>query len=175
MKCNYCTNYLSELDTCKFCSFEFDEEAYFSPSYSDFDIMSMNEEDGWEHEQIMNRLRANGVDCFSADIWWDNNMAIILGVNPSKRREVAKALGINEDVIYTDGEHDYMILNLFQEKYLRGELDNILKDDSGKTKIQYCGNCKNLKHDGMFGIFCGVGGNNRNYDCPKYEEKDDVE
>lgn len=34
-----------------------------------------------------------------------------------------------------------------------------------------CGNCKHLEHDGMFGIFCGVGGNNRNYDCSKYEER----
>lgn len=36
---------------------------------------------------------------------------------------------------------------------------------------QSCSNCKHLEHDGMFGIFCGVGGNNKNYNCPKYEEE----
>lgn len=40
------------------------------------------------------------------------------------------------------------------------------------TEKQFCANCKHLEHDGMFGIFCGVRGNNKNYDCPKYEEKD---
>ena len=37
---------------------------------------------------------------------------------------------------------------------------------------RFCKNCKHLQHDGMFGIFCGLlGGNNKNYDCSKYEEK----
>lgn len=40
------------------------------------------------------------------------------------------------------------------------------------TEKQLCKNCKHLEHDGMFGIFCGVMGNNRNYDCLKYEKKD---
>lgn len=36
---------------------------------------------------------------------------------------------------------------------------------------QLCKNCKHLETDGMFGIFCGVGGDNTKYDCPKYDEK----
>lgn len=40
------------------------------------------------------------------------------------------------------------------------------------SEIQYCKNCKHLEHDGMFGIFCGVNGNNINYDCPKYEKEE---
>ena len=36
---------------------------------------------------------------------------------------------------------------------------------------QLCKKCKHLETDGMFGIFCGVGGNNTKYDCPKYEKK----
>ena len=40
---------------------------------------------------------------------------------------------------------------------------------------QLCKNCKHLEHDSGCGIWCGVGGNNRNYDCPKYEVKGDVE
>ena len=37
---------------------------------------------------------------------------------------------------------------------------------------QLCKNCKHLETDGMFGIFCGVGGDNTKYDCPKYEKKE---
>ena len=36
---------------------------------------------------------------------------------------------------------------------------------------QLCKDCKHLETDGMFGIFCGVGGNNTKYDCPKYEKR----
>ena len=45
------------------------------------------------------------------------------------------------------------------------------------TKIKYYKNCKWLGTDGMFGLFYdAIGGNNKNHDCPKYEEKDgDVE
>ena len=37
------------------------------------------------------------------------------------------------------------------------------------TAKRLCKNCKHLETDGMFGIFCGVGGDNTKYDCPKYE------
>lgn len=36
---------------------------------------------------------------------------------------------------------------------------------------QLCRDCKHLETDGMFGIFCGVGGDNTKYDCPKYEKE----
>ena len=39
------------------------------------------------------------------------------------------------------------------------------------TEIRYCKNCKHLGLDGMFGLICDARGNNKNYDCPKYEEK----
>ena len=39
------------------------------------------------------------------------------------------------------------------------------------TEIQYCKNCKHLSTDGMFGLICDVCGDNKNYDCPKYEKK----
>ena len=117
MKCKFCGNYMSELDTCKFCHFELDENI---PSNSDdWDIMSLNEEDGWEHEQILDRLHLNGIDCYQADIWFDNNMAFLMGVNPSDKDRIARVLGLHRDVIYYDGEHSFMILNLFQEKHLR--------------------------------------------------------
>ena len=39
------------------------------------------------------------------------------------------------------------------------------------TEKQLCMNCKHLEHDGMFGIWCGVHGNNKNHDCLKFERK----
>lgn len=38
---------------------------------------------------------------------------------------------------------------------------------------QSCRDCKHLETDGMFGIFCGVGGDNTKYDCPKYAKRSD--
>ena len=43
--------------------------------------------------------------------------------------------------------------------------------DDWMTEIRYCKNCKHLGLDGMFGLICDARGNNKNYDCPKYEEK----
>ncbi len=40
------------------------------------------------------------------------------------------------------------------------------------TERQLCKDCKHLEHD-MMGLYCTVMGNNKNYDCPKYEKKDD--
>ena len=37
------------------------------------------------------------------------------------------------------------------------------------TEQQLCKNCKHLEHDRGCGIWCGIHGNNRNYDCPKFE------
>ena len=43
--------------------------------------------------------------------------------------------------------------------------------ESDMSKKQLCGDCKHLEHDGMFGIFCGVRGDNTKYNCSKYEER----
>ena len=67
MKCRFCQNYMSALDTCKFCHFELDKD-YDPFIKDDWDIMSLKEEDGWEHEQILDRLHLNGIDCYQADI-----------------------------------------------------------------------------------------------------------
>ena len=42
------------------------------------------------------------------------------------------------------------------------------------TKKQLCRDCKHLEHDGGCGIWCGIGGNNRNYDCRKFEKKEKI-
>lgn len=42
------------------------------------------------------------------------------------------------------------------------------------TEKQLCRDCKHLEHDGGCGIWCGIGGNNRNYDCRKFEKKERI-
>lgn len=55
-----------------------------------------------------------------------------------------------------------------------GNVDLLLELLNKKTTDKrHCRNCKYLGLDGMFGLICDARGNNKNYDCPKYEEKDD--
>ena len=117
LNCKFCQNYLSELDRCKFCHYEFDEE-YDPYKSDDWDILNLKEEDGWEHIQILDRLRLKGVDCYQADIWFDNNVAVLIGCMADKS-VLSRVLNINEDVIYCDYEQGNIILNLYQEKCLR--------------------------------------------------------
>lgn len=120
-KCRVCNNYLNGLERCKFCSFEWAEE--YPPCNDDeWDILDLDYDIEWGHLQLIDRLFYKGIDCLSADIWWDNNLAIIIGCKASKSK-VANALHISEKIIYDDMEHGLMILNLFQEKYLRGMLE----------------------------------------------------
>ena len=117
MKCNNCANYLEKLDVCKFCSFE---ENTTSISSDDWDILHLDEDKGWEHIQIRDRLISKGIDCYCVDIWFDKNMAYLMGVREDSSK-VAEVLGVHEEIIYHQMEYDFMILNLFQEKYLRKE------------------------------------------------------
>lgn len=116
MRCNICDNYLRGLEQCKFCSFEWATEPPWMGD--DWDILDMNPEEEWEHLQIQYRLKAKGIECLTADIWWDENLAIVIGAKATPNK-VAEALGVDEDVIYDDSERGWMILNLYQEKCLR--------------------------------------------------------
>lgn len=137
MKCNSCGNYMKELDTCKFCHFEPSQ----STAKGDWDILNLEEENGWEHIQIRDRLHSQGIDCYEADIWFDKNMAFLIGVDSQEIEKVAKALGIHRDVIYADGDHRFLILNLYQEKHLR------------KEEVDEPHRCEDCKHfiDSVFG------------------------
>ena len=118
MKCKFCHNYMSALDTCKFCHFELDE-SYESYKSDDWDILSLKEEDGWEHIQILDRLRLKGIKCHSADIWFNNDMALLVGAKADLDR-IARVLNVHREVLYaSDG--DFVIVNLYQEKRLRYE------------------------------------------------------
>ena len=89
---------------------------------TDWDILNIDEEEEWTHIQIRDRLNECNIDCYFADMWVDD-MAFLIGCNASDY-QIAKALGIHRECIYNDFEHCFVILNLFQEKYLRG----LLKD-----------------------------------------------
>ena len=122
-KCRYCENYMDGLEQCKFCHFEYCEDKYFQSIKSDdWDIFNLDENE-WEHLQILDRLYSKDIQCYQADIWWDNNMAYLLGCRASTDK-IAKALNLHEECVYNDGEQDFVLLNLFQEKYLRGILEN---------------------------------------------------
>ena len=116
-KCRICDNYLPGVDTCKFCSFEWRTD-YPPTTDQEFDIFEMDDDIEWGHLQLMDRLKYKGIDCLFADIWVDTNLAILIGCNANKKR-IADALHINEEVIYDYSEHALVIINLFQEKYLR--------------------------------------------------------
>ena len=119
-KCRVCDNYLAGVDTCKFCHFEWRRE-YPPTNDGEWDILDLNDDIEWSHHQILDRLHYKKIECLRADIWWDYNMAYLINVKADTSK-VAMALGIHEEVIYNDFENGLMILNLFQEKYLRGEL-----------------------------------------------------
>ena len=118
MKCRFCHNYMSELDTCKFCHFEYNDTYEYYTS-DDWDILSLKEEDGWEHIQILDRLRLKGIECFSADIWFNNDMALLVGAKASIDK-IARVLNVHKEVLYT-ADGDFIIVNLYQEKRLRYE------------------------------------------------------
>ena len=113
-RCSICENYLTGLaePRCKFCNFEWATELV----KDEWDIL--NEDDAWGYEYaIRDRLWAKGIECLSADIWGNNDMAIVYGC--CNAYNLANALNVHMECIYTDDLHDIAIINLYQEKELR--------------------------------------------------------
>ena len=120
-KCRVCENYLRGLDKCKYCHFEWSSD--YPPTIDvPFDIFDLEDDVEWVHLQILDRLHYKKIDCLYADMWVDD-LVILIGCH-AKNKEIADALHIHEEVVYRDDIHDLIILNLFQEKYLRGELED---------------------------------------------------
>lgn len=116
-RCGFCKNYNYHSKECNFCSFEY-EEAFHLES-DDWSIFGLDDDLEWSHLQIMYRLKAKGIECLSADIWFDENLAIVIGADASAV-DVANALNVSEKVVYDVGLKPLYIINLFEEKYLRG-------------------------------------------------------
>ena len=113
MMCKTCKCYDADEGCCIHCS-GYEPEL----KMDDWDIFNLDENE-WGHIQLRDRLYEKGVDCLFCDMWTDDNMAYIIGAN-ANTGSVAKALNIHEDSVYNDHERGLIILNLFQEKYLRG-------------------------------------------------------
>lgn len=112
-KCKYCANHLSELDTCKYCSFEYDSNIV----RDDWDIFKLN----WEldiHKDILYRLWSKGIECVHADIWYDNHTAYLLGCFASPSA-IADALNLHNDVVYGNLDNGLVVLNLYKELDIR--------------------------------------------------------
>ena len=121
MKCNICKNYLAGEEECKFCQFEYDEDLPWTND-DKWDIFNLDDDYEWAHLQILYRLHAKGINCLRADIWTDNNMAYLF-LSDTNSNKIANALGVHEEVVYNQDFEGLVIINLFQEKYLRGMLD----------------------------------------------------
>ena len=120
-KCRVCDNYLRGLDRCKYCEFEWATD--YAPTINvTLDIFDLDDDVEWVHLQILDRLHYKKIDCLFTDMWIDD-LAILIGCTASNRA-IADALHIHEEVVYRDDVHGVVILNLFQEKYLRGELED---------------------------------------------------
>ena len=117
-KCEICKKYDFNKEECGECEFEYDSGLYWNND-DEWDIFSMDDDYEWSHLQLQYRLKSKNIECLSADIWFDNNMAYVLSPKASKGK-VAEALGVHEECVYDDFEKGWMLINLFMEKYLRG-------------------------------------------------------
>ena len=117
VKCSFCKNYDMINKQCKDCNFEYDDD--FRLESDDWSIFDLDDDLEWSHLQIQYRLKAKGIDCLYADIWYDNNLAYIIGAKGEKQ-SIARALNVNQECVYDTVEYGLIIINLFMEKYLRG-------------------------------------------------------
>ena len=70
----------------------------------------------------MDRLHYKGIDVLQVINWFEDNVIILIGCNAYMDR-IARALGVHEDCIVSDLDMGIMVINLFKEKWLRGELE----------------------------------------------------
>lgn len=121
-RCNYCNNYMVNIDRCKFCNFEADEWY----TRDDWDILNLDDDIEWSHLQILYRLLSKGLPCLFVNMWNDD-IVYLSGCNvfPSK---IAKVLNIHQECIYNESDQAFMIINLYQEKCIRKKENNIYGD-----------------------------------------------
>lgn len=110
--------YMEDHNECEYCKFEYDESLPYDND--DWDIFELDDDFEWSHLQILDRLDRKGVPCIAVDIWFDNNLAILIGCNAFPHK-IASALNIHNEVIYVVGDTTMVVLNLYMEKHLRKE------------------------------------------------------
>ena len=120
MKCNICSNYLQGIERCKFCSFEYDDSLPWTTDL-DWDIFEIDDDVEWSFLQIMYRLKSRNIDVLQVINWFDDNVIILIGCNAYMDR-IARALGVHVDCMVQDLDIGITVINLFKEKYLRGDL-----------------------------------------------------
>ena len=120
-KCRVCDNYMRGADTCKFCHFEWASE-YPPTDDVEWDIFDLDDDVEWSFLQIMDRLHYKGIDVLQVINWFEDNVIILIGVRHYADK-VARALQVHEDCIVADLDMGIMVINLFKEKWLRGELE----------------------------------------------------
>ena len=122
MKCHICSNYLHGIERCKYCSFEYDDDLPWTNDV-DWDIFAIDDDTEWSFLQIQYRLKSKGVDCLSVYNWYpDDNCIVLVGVRGRPDR-VADALGVNQECIVSDLDVGIMVVNLYMEKCLRGDVE----------------------------------------------------
>lgn len=89
---------------------------------TDWDIFKLTDEEEWSFLQIQYRLKEFGIDVLQVIDWYDGDDIILIGVRAYHER-IASALNIHQSSISSDLDIGIMVINLFKEKYLRGELD----------------------------------------------------
>lgn len=109
---------MSHLDSCKFCHFEYDERYRGVP----WTIMDLDWDECEPHYEILCRLWANKIKCLYADIYPNNTIAFLIGCYENTNK-IARVLGLDKECVYGNNETGIVILNLFQQRYLWGELD----------------------------------------------------
>ena len=120
-KCRVCKHYISEDQGCTKCEFDWSDE--YPPVLDDeWDIFNVDDDVEWSFLQIQDRLKYKGIDCLQVLNWYDGNAIVLIGVKAYGER-VAKALGVNRECISEDLEIGIMVVNLFKEKWLRGEME----------------------------------------------------
>lgn len=120
-KCRVCKHYISEDQGCNKCEFDWSDE--YPPVLDDeWDIFNIDDDVEWSFLQIQDRLKYNGIDCLQVLNWYDDNAIVLIGVKAYGDR-VAKALGVHEECISEDLDIGIMVVNLFKEKWLRGEME----------------------------------------------------
>ena len=122
MKCHICSNYLQGIERCKYCNFEYDDSLPWTDP-CEWDVLDLDDDVEWSFLQIMYRLKAFKIDCLQVFNWFDNDDILLIGVREMYPDRIAKALGVHKECISLDSDVGICVVNLFKEKYLRGDLE----------------------------------------------------